>query len=377
MEDHVKVAVIGGGWAGVTCARTLTDAGIGAEIFEKSRGLGGHSRTESVCGVVYEPNGAHIFHTDFEDVARFVQRFGASRAYEHRVLTAIHARQDDEPLLLSWPPQLEELRELPQWDKIERELASLPTSPAGDNFEDYVTSLMGRTLYELFIYGYTVKQWNREPRELSSSLAPKRVELRGDGDRRLFKDKYQYFEADGFNRIIEAVAASAAVHVGVDLSFADLPRIRTEFDACVLTVPLDEFVDRSGELAWRGIEMRSTYVPLADADGTVTPAYVVNHPDPRYPYTRTVETKHATGQRINGTVVSQEFPGAPHRHYPVPTVDRRYQSLNTELQTEIRSAAEMPLYFCGRLANYQYIDQDDAIKQGMECARRILAAYRP
>jgi diacylglycerol kinase family enzyme len=42
---------------------------------------------------------------------------------------------------------------------------------------------MGRTLYGLFIEGYTRKQWGCEPSELSSAIAPKRVELRADGSR--------------------------------------------------------------------------------------------------------------------------------------------------------------------------------------------------
>jgi UDP-galactopyranose mutase len=72
-------------------------------------------------------------------------------------------------------------------------------------------------------------------------------------------------------------------------------------------------------------------------------------------------------------VVSEEFPGAPHRHYPVPTVDKVHERVNDDLKAEISGAVGMRLYFCGRLANYQYIDQDDAIMQGIECAHHILA----
>lgn len=57
--------------------------------------------------------------------------------------------------------------------------------------------------------------------------------------------------------------------------------------------------------------MRSRYAPTADAADTVTPAYVVNCPSPAVPDTRTVETKHATGQSIVGTVFSENAP-APH-----------------------------------------------------------------
>lgn len=369
----MKVAVVGGGWSGATCARMLTDEGVGVEVFESAAVVGGHSRCEVLSGVVYEPNGAHIFHTDDRTVAAFVTRFGMSRPYEHRVLTTIYPHGGDDPVLLSWPPQIEELKALPQWLMIDEELRRLPPTPSGSNFEDYATSLMGATLYEMFIYGYTVKQWGCEPRELSSSFAPKRIDLRADGDRRLFKDRYQFFESAGFNSIIEAVAASAEIHAGRAISLSDIQGFAGEFDACVVTAPLDELVGRPGELAWRGIHMASTYTPLADPADRLTAGYVVNHPDLRHPYTRTVETKHATGQQVHGSVVSEEFPGAPHRHYPVPTVDKVYERVNGDLKAEISGAVGMPLYFCGRLANYQYIDQDDAIMQGIECAHQILA----
>ncbi|MDQ4133173.1 MAG: hypothetical protein M3179_08220, partial [Actinomycetota bacterium] len=102
-------------------------------------------------------------------------------------------------------------------------------------------------------------------------------------------------------------------------------------------------------------------------------AYVVNWPDARYPFTRTVETKHATGQRIGGTVVSEEYPGAPHRHYPVPTVDRRFETQNERYKQEVRARLDRPVYFCGRLANYLYINQDQAIEQGFACSAEVLA----
>jgi UDP-galactopyranose mutase len=112
---------------------------------------------------------------------------------------------------------------------------------------------------------------------------------------------------------------------------------------------------------------------MADAGGTRTAAYVVNRPSPRVPYTRTVETKHATGQRIHGTVVSEEHPGAQARHYPVPTVDGRNERQNDALKQEVLARLEgLPTFFCGRLSTYTYIDQDQAIERAFECAAEIM-----
>lgn len=367
-----RVAVVGAGWAGATAARTLHDSGFDVEVLEAAPVVGGHARVETLNGVVYEPNGAHIFHTSNEGVARFVQGFGLVRPYEHGVLTALYLDDEAEPRLVSWPPQVAELERLPMWPEIEQELAALPPAPAGDDFETYVISMMGPTLYTLFIRDYTVKQWGCEPSTLSSSFAPKRVELRRDGHRRLFRDRWEFFPPRGVNEVIEAVLRPVAVTCGARVAMQDLDELSRHADAAIITAPLDDFVGRSGEVAWRGISMRSRFLSTTSG-GTATPAYVINHPSPRVPYTRTVETKHATGQEVEGTVVSEEHPGAPARHYPVPTVDHRHEARNAQLQREIVDNAAMPVWFCGRLANYQYINQDEAISQGLECARSVAA----
>jgi len=369
----MKIGIVGCGWAGAACARMLTDAGARVEVFEGADVVGGHSRCEVFNGVVYEPNGAHIFHTNDEEVAALVMRFGVRRRYEHRVIARVHPGDGDDSLLLAWPPQLAQLRTLAMWPRIESELNRRPATPTGKDFETYVISVMGPTLYELFVRGYSVKQWGRDPRKLSSSFAPKRIDLRDDGDTRLFRDRFQFFEREGFNGVITRLAADAFVHTQSHIGLDDVIELGDAFDAWVVTAALDEFVPDAEQLAWRGIEMRPRYRSLPSLDETMTPAYVVNHPDLRYPFTRTVETKHASGQRINASVVCEEFPGMPGRHYPVVTVDGHDQRRNEKLMEHVRAESPVPVDFCGRLATYRYINQDEAIRDGIDCARRLLA----
>ena len=47
-------------------------------------------------------------------------------------------------------------------------------------------------------------------------------------------------------------------------------------------------------------------------------AMVVNYPALDYPFIRVHETKHASRQQCEGTVLGFEFTGAPTRYYPVP-----------------------------------------------------------
>jgi UDP-galactopyranose mutase len=357
-------------------ARALHDAGIEVHVAERDMVVGGHARAEVLNGVVYEPNGAHIFHTSDATVAAYVQRFGLTRTYEHRVLTEVYLRDDDdEPVLLSWPPQVAELRELPDWPLIERELAALPAQPEGDDFETWTVSLMGRHLYRLFIENYTRKQWGCDPSELSSRFAPKRVDLRDDGYTRLFRDTWEFFAPNGVNSVIESILAPVPVTCGADIDVDSIDDVVGRPRAVVITAPLDDFTGKPGTLAWRGIHMRSRYEPTERPGDTATPAYVVNRPSARVPYTRTVETKHASGQQICGTVVSEEHPGAPVRHYPVPTPDSRHEKVNAELQQLVTARNEgTPTFFCGRLSTYTYIDQDQAIHRALACAADVIQA---
>jgi UDP-galactopyranose mutase len=369
-----RVAIVGAGWAGASAARALLDAGARVEVFEATGVVGGHSRAEVLGGVVYEPNGPHIFHTGDERVARWVRRFGMRRRFDFRPRTRLVV--DGEETLLSWPLRLDELRTLPQWPSIEGELAARPARPDPSNFETWCVGLLGETLYRWFVYGYTVKQWGCEPSRLSSRFAPKRVDLREDGRHGLFSDRWQYFPSRGVNSVIEAMLAGVAVHLGarIGLEHLDLPEL-SAFDHLVVTAPLDEFAgpEGRGELAWRGIRVVARSYPTAGLDETRTPAYAVNEPRLEVPYTRTVETKHATGQRIRGTVVCEEYPGANARHYPIHTPERTHERENERLQEFVRRSSPRPVTFCGRLASYRYLNQDEAILDGLRAADAVLA----
>jgi UDP-galactopyranose mutase len=366
-----RVAVIGAGWSGAAAARQLHDGGVRVEVFEAADVVGGHSRAERLNGVVYEPNGPHVFHTSEPRVAEFVHRFGLTRPYAHRPLTTV--RIDGEPRHFSWPLQLQELETLPRWDRIRRELDCRPAEPCASDFEAYCVSLLGETLYRLFVYHYTVKQWGVEPRTLAAEMGARRVHLRADGDRRLHRDSWEHFPPEGVNTVIEAVLRGIPVHVGTEIRLADLGAgPHRAFDAAVITAPLDAFAGEATPLPWRGIRVQARYRETEEPEATLTQAYTVNHPEPDVAFTRTVETKHASGQVVRGTVVCEEYPGHPAKHYPVPTADHAHERRNRELQAFIRRASPVPVIFCGRLANYQYINQDEAILQGLRVADELL-----
>ncbi len=363
-----KILVVGAGWAGSTIANILKSNNNEVLVVEKDNVVGGHSRSSKINDVVWEPYGAHIFHTSNEDVAKFVNKHGLNREYQHKVITEIDIFEDKK--YLSWPPQISELEQLQNWNQIKSELNDLGTEPQGETFVEYVISMMGKTLYEMFIEGYSIKQWGDELSTLSSSFAPKRVELRNDGYKRLFRDKYEYFHPNGVTPIIQSILEGIDIKLSENLNIENISDYDF-FDYIVLTCPLDQFIGLE-TLKWRGIRLEPEYSDVEYEDSYITKNYVINYPSLDVPYVRTVETKHATGQKIKGTVVAKEYTGTSDRHYPVITTDNYYEKENKNLKTIISKRLGNKVYFAGRLANYTYINQDQAILEGFYTANKIM-----
>jgi UDP-galactopyranose mutase len=303
------------------------------------------------------------------------------RDYRHRVDIIVQGK------VLNWPPLLSDVERLEGGERIKRDLLKRRDNPMDPdararsaNFEEWCLELMGPDLYGLFIKPYTEKQWGRPARELPATFAPRRVSVRWDDNPYLFPDPYQGWPAgpNGYTDLINSLlgdGSGIALRTGIDVTLRNIPKLARDVQphAIVLTCPLDVFCGHSlGRLEWRGILTRCVYVPQVEyAQG----AMVVNYPSLDYPFIRIHETKHASGQQCEGTVLGFEFTGAAARHYPVES--ERNRSLNDRYQEFVRERlSRVPTYFAGRLANYVYIDMDDCMRQALGCSDEVIASLR-
>jgi UDP-galactopyranose mutase len=373
-----RALIVGGGLTGCTLARELADLGWRVRVHEAGSRAGGLVRSATLGGVVYEPHGSHIFHTEDQEVWEYVQRYVPFNDYRHRVDIMIEGK------LLNWPMLVSDIDKQSASEQIRAELAQRegidPSARAASaNFEEWCLELMGPTLYHRYVYPYTKKQWGREPHLLSASWAPRRVQLRRDNDPYLFPDPYQGWPdgKEGYTDLIEGLIAHAGIELvtGSPLDVENTPSAVADHgsDLVVLTCPLDAFSGAPlGTLEWRGIWVQNVHIPYQDyAQG----AMVVNYPGAGYPFIRVHETKHASAQQCEGTVLGFEFTGAPTRYYPVPLpeneqLNRDYQELVARTLTQSTSAK---VEFAGRLANYTYIDMDDCVRQALDLTRAITA----
>ena len=72
----MKVAVIGGGWAGIGAAIELAGAGVETTLFEAGRSLGGRARSITVDGRRLD-NGQHILLGAYREILEVMRRIGA------------------------------------------------------------------------------------------------------------------------------------------------------------------------------------------------------------------------------------------------------------------------------------------------------------
>ena len=371
-----RVLIVGGGLTGCTLAHKLAEADVETVILERAEVPGGLIRSEHMEGVLYEPHGSHIFHTEDEEVWELANRMTPFREYRHRVDILADGQ------VLNWPILLSDIERQSRSEEIFRQLEERKDVDAAaraeaSNFEEWCLELMGPILYERFIRPYTEKQWGRPARELSAAWAPRRVSVRWNNDPYLFPDPFQGWPAgpNGYTDVIDGLLANGltTLHTGEDVTLENLDGYvrEAEADLVVLTCPLDVFSGfEHGELEWRGILVRNVHIPHVEhAQG----AMVVNYPGAEFPFIRIHETKHASGQQCAGTVLGFEFTNAPTRYYPIETDANR--TLNTRYQNHLREQIGADrTFFAGRLANYVYIDMDDCMRQAIDTSAEILMA---
>jgi len=371
-----RIIVVGAGLTRCTLAWRLAQEGIETVLVERESVPGGLIRSEHLDGVLYEPHGSHIFHTEDEQVWNLANEMTPFHEYRHRVDIVVEGK------ILNWPILLSDIDAQSHSEEIKAELEQRREVDAAAraqaaNFEDWCLELMGPLLYERYIKPYTEKQWGRPARELSAQWAPRRVSVRWDNDPYLFPDPLQGWPSGphGYTDLIDGLLGSELIEcrTGVDVTLSNLDeQMRSaRADAVVLTCPLDQFCsERFGELEWRGILVRSVSIPHIEY---AQAAMVTNYPGLEYPFIRIHETKHASGQKCPGTVLGFEFTNAPTRYYPIET--ERNRSLNRRYQDFMRDTIGGDrVFFAGRLANYLYIDMDDCMRQALDGADELIDA---
>ena len=234
------------------------------------------------------------------------------------------------------------------------------------NSEEFVLSRVGRELYEAFYLGYTLKQWGKHPRELDPSVCG-RIPIRFNEVETYVDHRYQILPAKGYSEMFGKMINQEGIEVRLGIDYEDLRGEIRPHKATLYTGPVDEYFGfKLGKLPWRSLDFQFTEYKREFFQECLQ----INYPND-HDYTRTVEIKHVTRQKHPHTVVSYEFPkSAGDPYYPVPAPENRslYEKYRVLAEEE---TSKNRVYFAGRLAEYTYINTDEAIEKALAVFERI------
>jgi UDP-galactopyranose mutase len=369
MADNFDLVVVGSGFFGLTIAeRAATQLDKRVLVLERRPHIGGnaYSEPEPETGIEVHRYGAHLFHTSNKRVWDYVNQFTEFTNYQHRVFTMYKGQVYTFPMNLALINQFFGRSHTPDEARalVAEQAAEIDTADA-QNLEEKAISLIGRPLYEAFVRGYTAKQWQTDPRELSASIIT-RLPVRYNFNNRYFNDTYEGLPVDGYTAWLEKMADHPNIEVRLGVDYFDVRDTIPAGTPTVYTGPLDRYFDYSeGRLGWRTLDFEQEVLhDRGDFQGTS----VMNYADEDVPFTRIHEFRHFHPERTNyptdKTVVVREFSRFAKEddepYYPINTPEDRTK-LERYRELARREAADRNVIFGGRLGTYKYLDMHMAI----------------
>ncbi|WP_181312315.1 UDP-galactopyranose mutase [Nocardioides campestrisoli] len=363
-SDLPDLVVVGSGLFGLTVAeRCAEELGLKVLIIERRHHLGGnaYSEAEPETGIEVHKYGAHLFHTSNERVWEYVNRFTTFTGYQHRVFAKFQGQVYSFPMNLGLINQFFGKSHTPDEARalIAEQASEIATEDA-TNLEEKAISLIGRPLYEAFVKGYTAKQWQTDPTELSPDIIT-RLPVRYTFDNRYFNDKYEGLPTDGYTAWLTRMVEHPNIEVRLDTDFFEVADDYRGKVPIVYTGPVDEYFGNSaGRLSWRTVDLEAEVKDVDDFQG----CSVMNYNDAEVPFTRIHEFKHFHPERTylpGKTVIVHEYSRFAEEddepYYPINTAEDREKLLKYR---ELAKAEPMVL-FGGRLGTYKYLDMHMAI----------------
>lgn len=367
MYDYL---VVGAGLYGAVFAQQAKAAKKSVLVIDKRQNVGGNVYTEKIEKINVHKYGAHIFHTNNEQVWKYITKFATFNRFTNSPVANYKGE------LYSLPFNMYTFNKI--WNivtpeeaqiKIEEQRKEINGEPK--NLEEQAISLVGRDIYERLIKGYTEKQWGRECKDLPAFII-KRLPVRFTFDNNYFNALYQGIPIGGYTKMIENLLEGIEVQLNIDYL-----EHKKELDVLakkvIYTGPIDAYFNyRLGYLEYRSVRFETEILDKPNFQGNAA----VNYTDLETPWTRIIEHKwfefgkDENGEEIPKTIISREYssewiPG-DEPYYPVN--DKK----NGKLYKEYKKLAEgeEKVIFGGRLGEYKYYDMDAVIEAALEMAKR-------
>ena len=354
--------IVGAGWAGSVLAYKLTEAGKKCLVIDGRNHIGGLAYTEQTKNITIHKYGPHIFHTSSPLVWYFVNQFDTFVPHHHTIIASNNHK------LYSFPINLLTLHQVFGVETIEdAKLAVKKDCLNIDNpinMEEWCLANVGKTLYELFIRDYTIKQWGKSPTNLSPNII-KRIPIRYDFNSSYYNDTYVAIPMHGYTKIFKELLANSVVWLGCD--FLKNKKLIQDAGTVICTIPLDTFCEYVyGPLSYLGLDIQYKYY-----DKTFQGVSIINYTGNNVKHTRVTEHKFFDKFiNVQHTIISTEYPMTTIKDYPYyPAANQDSTILVKKYQENLQKRG---IYFCGRFGEYKYMDQTDVIESALKLSERIL-----
>ena len=358
--------VVGSGLFGATFAYEAHKRGKKVLVVEKRNHIGGNVYTENINGINVHKYGAHIFHTDNVKIWNFINQFAEFNRYTNSPIARFKDEVYNLPFNMNtfskiWPDVFTPEEALKKIESEKKEMANATPK----NLEEQAISLVGRTIYEKLVKGYTEKQWGKKCHELPAFII-KRLPVRFTYDNNYFNDLYQGIPIGGYTKVIENMLQGIEVRLNTDY-LKNKEELKSIAKKIVYTGMIDEYFNYTlGHLEYRSLNFVTQVLDIPNYQGNA----VVNYTGIEVPYTRVIEHKHFEFNTSPITVITYEYPDEWDES------KEAYYAINDEKNNELArcyqalAQKEENVIFGGRLAEYKYYDMDDVIAAALSVAEK-------
>lgn len=355
MKNHYDYILVGAGLFNAVLAHHFIKQGKSVLVIEKRSHIAGNCYTERRENIDIHCRGPHIFHTSNKKTWDFITQFGEFNTFQLNTIANYKGKIYNLPFNMNTFHQLygvvtpEEAQ-----DKIRKESEQYHVDNP-KNLEEQAINMVGKTMYEILIKGYTLKQWQRDPKELPPEII-KRLPLRFTYNNNYFNDRYQGIPVEGYTKVIERMYEGADILLNTDF-LKDKEKWESMADHVFYSGCIDEYYDYCyGPLEYRSVRFETEVLDKENYQGNA----VVNYTSDEEPYTRIIEHKWFNDMGSDKTIISREYSSEWKKgdvpYYPVNN------EKNNALYEKYKTIPNEKTVMCGRLAQYKYFDMDDTIE---------------
>ena len=377
MSTSPDYIVIGAGLSGSVISRKLAEDGKRVLIIERRPNIGGNLYDEKwPNGVVVQRYGPHTFHTNDIRVAEFVQRFATFNDYRLKCMALLDETLTPSPFNFQTIDQFwskEKAQELKE--KLTSQYPSLKATVLELlQHEDPDIRSFASFLFEKDYSLYTSKQWGIGPDEVDPSVL-RRVPVEFSYRDEYFRDAFQGVPEHGFTSFIESMLDHPNIEVRLNIDAKEHLRVVGDTiyydDLKGATIIYTGELDRLFDYCHGRLPYRSLRFEYETHQGSYQPVAIVAYPSHEYAFTRITEYTKLPYQNTQETVIAKEYPlaydGSSEPYYPIPT------SASEQQYTQYAEKAQKikNLLLLGRLAEFKYLNMDQAISRALDLYERI------